>query len=92
MYFSTWLYFTEKIKFKGGARKDSSAAKTELQFIPRADFNGDVHFSVESYLATPNMSYLGIAYFFSPEVAQALKTVIKVCTVWTGSYDKLIQL
>ena len=91
MHFSTWLYFTEKINFKGGSLSDSSATKTELQFIPKADFNGDVHFSVESYLATPNMSYLGIAYCFSPEVAQALKTVIKVGTAWTRS-NKLIQL
>lgn len=71
-------YHAEKIKFKGGSNQDYYADKTELQFIPKLNFHGNVSFSMESFVAAKNKSFMAIAHFFAPEVAQALNIFLKV--------------
>ena len=73
MLFSIHYFFIEKIKFKGGATKDYYKDKTKIEFVPRKNFNGNVTFSMQSFLASQNKSSLALAHFFSPKVAQALK-------------------
>ncbi|KAL9974081.1 hypothetical protein ACROYT_G011080 [Oculina patagonica] len=68
---------SEKIKFRGGSKENYFDNQTQLQFIPRKNFHGNVSYSLEGFVATKNKSYMAIAFFYSPEVVQVLKTVLK---------------
>ncbi|KAJ7374635.1 hypothetical protein OS493_004974 [Desmophyllum pertusum] len=66
---------SEKLTFKGGSIDASIKTKPKIQFRPKPNFNGNVTYTLHSFLLSPNKSYMAVAQYFSPEVAQALKVV-----------------
>ena len=75
MLFLWLILLLEKLTFKGGSIDASIKTKPKIQFRPKPNFNGNVTYTLHSFLLSPNKSYMAVAQYFSPEVAQALKVV-----------------